>query len=741
MATKNLVIVESPTKAKTISKFLGSDYKIESSFGHIRDLPKSKLGVDIENNFEPQYVVPTKSKKRATELKKLADKAKIIYFATDEDREGEAISWHLVNIFKTPKEKIKRIVFHEITEDAIKEAIANPRDIDLHMVDAQQARRVLDRLVGYQLSPFLWKKVARGLSAGRVQSVAVRLIVEREREIQAFVPQEYWSIESIFEADNQNFESRLHKISDKVIDKFEVKNETEAKKILKDLEQATYEVEKIERKQTKKKPLPPFTTSTLQQAANSRLGFSAKQTMMLAQQLYEGIELGSEGSVGLITYMRTDSVNLASKFLDEAASYIKEKIGDKYHAGAKKYSAKSKLAQEAHEAIRPTAAANDPESVKNYLNDRQFRLYQLIWQRAIASQMTEAVMDNTTIDIAAKNTIYSFRSNGSIIKFDGFLKIYPTSTKENILPDVKENQSVNLIELNPLQHFTQPPARYSEATLVKVLEEHGIGRPSTYAPTISTIQDRGYVEKEDKKLKPTEMAFLVNDLLVEHFPKIVNYEFTANMEDDLDQVAEGKKEWQPVIKEFWEPFKNNLDEKDKELSKKELTEEATDEVCEKCGQPMVIKVGRYGKFLACTGYPECKNTKPLNGEAGEPQGPVETGEKCPECEHPLVKRKGRYGEFIGCSNYPKCKYIKKEASQTFGTCPACGKGKIVGKRSRRGFFYACDQYPDCKNALWGKPYIEEGQTEPAKCPDCGLILVHGPKETIKCSSKECKYQK
>ncbi|NUM25713.1 MAG: type I DNA topoisomerase [Candidatus Buchananbacteria bacterium] len=741
MAIKNLVIVESPTKAKTISKFLGSDYKIESSFGHIRDLPKSKLGVDIENNFDPQYVIPVKSKKRATELKKLADKAQNIYFATDEDREGEAISWHLVNIFKTPKNKIKRIVFHEITEDAIKEALKNPRELDLHLVDAQQARRVLDRLVGYQLSPFLWKKVARGLSAGRVQSVAVRLIVEREREIQAFNAQEYWSIESIFNANNQNFESKLNKIDDKVIDKLEISNEEQANKILKDLEQATYVIEKVEKKQTKKKALPPFTTSTLQQAANSRLGFSAKQTMMLAQQLYEGIELGSEGSVGLITYMRTDSLNLATKFLDEAAEYITTQLGKQYHAGIKKYSAKSKLAQEAHEAIRPTLAKNDPASVRPYLNDRQFKLYQLIWQRAISSQMAEAVMDNTTVDIKAQKTPYTFRSTGSIIKFDGFLKIYPTSTKENILPDISENQTVNLVELKPLQHFTQPPARYTEAALVKALEEYGIGRPSTYAPTISTVQERGYVEKEEKKLKPTEMAFLVNDLLVEHFPKIVDYQFTAHMEDDLDEVAEGKKEWQPVIKNFWEPFKENLDKKDSELTKKELTEQASDEVCDKCGKPMVIKVGRYGKFLACTGYPECKNTKPLDGETGEPQGPVETGEKCPECEHPLVKRKGRYGEFVGCSNYPKCKYIKKEAAQTFGTCPACGKGKIVGKRSRRGFFYACDQYPDCKNALWGKPYIEEGQSEPEKCPDCGSILVHGPKDSIKCSSRECKYKR
>ena len=735
---KNLVIVESPTKAKTISKFLGPEYKIESSFGHIRDLPKSKLGVDVENNFEPQYVIPPKAKKLANQLKKLADNSNLIYFATDEDREGEAISWHLVNIFKTPADKIKRIVFHEITEDAIKEALKNPRGIDLNLVNAQQARRILDRLVGYQLSPLLWKKVARGLSAGRVQSVAVRLIVEREREIQAFKTEEYWSIESIFKAQETEFESRLHQINGKIIDKLEIKDGKQAENILKDLQGAEYVVAKINKKQTKKRPLPPFTTSTLQQSANGRFGFSAKQTMMLAQQLYEGIELGGQGSVGLITYMRTDSLNLANKFLAEAQAYIKNKFGADYSSGPRRYKAKSKMAQEAHEAIRPTSVANDPGSIKQYLDDRQFKLYQLIWQRALASQMTEAVTDNTTIDITAVSTPYVFRSNGSVIKFNGYLKVYPISTKENILPALEEKDGVELVSLKPEQHFTQPPARYSEATLVKALEEYGIGRPSTYAPTISTIQERGYVEKEDKRLKPTDMAFLVNDLLVAHFPKIVDYQFTAHLEDDLDEIAEGKIKWQPVLHEFWGPFKKNLEKKDKELNKKELTETKSDEVCEKCGKPMVIKVGRFGKFLACTGYPDCKNTKPLNSENGQPAPVQETGEKCPDCGKPLVKRKGRYGEFTGCSGYPDCKYIKKQPAEEFGTCPKCGQGKITGKRSRRGWFYGCNQYPDCKFALWGKPVINEGQTEPEKCPDCGSILVHGPKETIKCSSKDCK---
>ncbi|MFA6322740.1 MAG: type I DNA topoisomerase [Candidatus Buchananbacteria bacterium] len=740
---KNLVIVESPTKAKTITKFLGKDYKIESSFGHIRDLPKSKLGVDVENNFEPQYVIPVKAKKQVAILKKLAEKSDQIYFATDEDREGEAISWHLAEVLKTPKNKIKRIVFHEITEEAIKEALKNPRHLDLNMVDAQQARRILDRLVGYQLSPLLWKKVAKGLSAGRVQSVAVRLIVERERLIQAFKPEEYWTLDAKFTAKNGEkieFEAKLNTIDGKTVDKLEIKNKEHADQILADLSKADYQVTEVEKKAAKKNPPAPFTTSTLQQEANHRLGFSAKQTMVIAQQLYEGINLGSQGQVGLITYMRTDSLNLAEKFLSEAESYIKESLGKDYTNGPRKHHAKSKTAQEAHEAVRPTSAFNAPEVVKEYLEPRQFRLYQLIWQRAIASQMTEAVLDQTRIDITAQKTPYTFRATGSVIKFAGYLKIYPAQTKENILPDLADGDQADLVSLDANQHFTQPPSRYTEASLVKILEEYGIGRPSTYAPTISTIQDRGYVIKEEKKLKPTEMALLVNDLLVEHFPDIVDYQFTAKMEDDLDEIAEGKIKWQPVLHEFWVPFKKNLDLKDKELNKKDLTEEKTDEVCEKCGKEMVIKIGRYGKFLACSGYPECKNTKPVEG--GIPmEAPKETGEKCPECDSPLVQRKGRFGLFTGCSNYPKCKYIKKSPSQEFGSCPKCKEGKIVGKRSRRGFFYGCNRYPDCDFALWGKPVMAEGATEPDKCPDCGSILVHAKDDEIKCSSKECKYKK
>lgn len=592
------MIVESPTKARTISKFLGPEYKIESSFGHVRDLPKSKLGVDVDNNFKPDYEIPTKAKKKVTELKKLAKDAEMIYFATDEDREGEAISWHLATIFKTPPEKTKRIVFHEITKEAILEAFKNPRDINKKLVDAQQARRVLDRLVGYKLSPFLWKKIARGLSAGRVQSVAVRLIVEREREIKAFIPDEYWTIENIFKADGQKFEARLAKIKDKSIGKLGIKDKEQAHKILADIKNIKYQVKEIENKEIKKSPLAPFTTSTLQQTANNRLGFSAKQTMMFAQQLYEGIKLSKEeGQVGLITYMRTDSVNLANKFVTEAEAHIKENMGAEYTSGPRTYKGKSKLAQEAHEAIRPTEVKYTPESIKEYLDEKQFKLYELIWQRSVASQMTEAKTDTTRVDIDAQGTDYTFRANGSVIKFPGYLKVYPTAAKENILPALKEKDIVELKTTNSDQHFTQPPARYSEATLVKDLEEYDIGRPSTYAPTISTIQDRGYVIKEERKLHPTDIAMLVNDMLVEHFPNIVDYKFTAALEDDLDKIAKGEKKWQPVIKEFYEPFIANLNNKEETLKKEDLLQVKELGTDPKTKKPVYVRVGRFGPFV------------------------------------------------------------------------------------------------------------------------------------------------
>ena len=728
----NLVIVESPTKAKTIAKFLSKDFKIESSFGHVRDLPEKKLGVDVKNNFEPTYVISPRAKKRVTELKKLAEKANLIYFATDEDREGEAISWHLAQIFNTPINQSQRITFHEITEEAIKEAIKNPRTIDLNLVDAQQARRILDRLVGYELSPFLWKKITRGLSAGRVQSVAVRLIVEREREIQNFKIEEYWEIVGQFrgQKNQEKFSAKLQKINNQTLDKLAIASEAEAKDLEKKLLQQEYYLAKISKKENKKHPLPPFTTSTLQQEANRRLGYSAKQTMMIAQQLYEGVEIAGEAT-GLITYMRTDSLNLSQKFLAEAGQYIQNNFGDKY-LDTKNFKTKSKGAQEAHEAIRPTNAGRTPESIKSSLDNKQFKLYQLIWQRALASQMSPATVENTSLDVNSKNNIYTFRTTGQIIKFDGFLKLYNTS-KEEILPNLSEKEAIECLKIEPQQKFTQPPARYSDATLVKAMEEKGIGRPSTYAPTIATIISRGYVQRdENKRLEPQEIAGLVNDMLVKHFPQIVDYDFTAKMEDDLDEIAEGEKKWQPVIKDFYEPFEKNLKAKEKELTKKDLTEEKSNEVCEKCGSPMVIKFGRYGKFLACSNYPDCKNVKKL-GSQGKAQKaePELLAEKCPDCGSPLALRKSRYGAFKGCSNYPKCKYIKKEAAADLNLdCPKCQTGKITTKRSRKGIFYGCNRYPECDAAFWGKPTGD-------KCTDCGWPMVE-TKTGVKCGNRECR---
>ncbi len=733
---KKLVIVESPTKAKTISRFLGRDFVIKSSNGHIRDLPKSKMGVDIEHDFEPHYVIPTKSRKLVNQLKKEAENASAIFFATDEDREGEAISWHLTQIFGTPEDKIHRITFDEITETAIKKAITQPRQVDKNMVNAQQARRVLDRLVGYELSPFLWKKIFKGLSAGRVQSAALRVIVEREREIEAFKPKEYWLIEADFEKTDHSkpqLTARLHKINGQKVDKFEIKNQPEANKITEALSNAGYKIDNVELKQLKRLPYAPFTTSTLQQEANIKYGFSSRQTMYLAQQLYEGVALGKDGSVGLITYMRTDSVNLSSKFLNEAKDFITQTFGKEYALSSPRYfKKKQRLAQEAHEAIRPTDVRRTPESIKDCLDARMFKIYSIIWRRAVASQMPDAQIDQTAIDVVSTNN-YTFRTTGSTIRFDGFYKVYPNNQKDVILPSVKKGELINLLELKIQQKFTEPPARYSEAGLVKILEEYGIGRPSTYAPTISTLLSRKYIEKEQRRLKPTEMGFLVNDVLVEHFPQIVDYKFTAQMEENLDEIAAGKKDWVPVIKDFYTPFKDNLRKKESEVSKKALTEKSTDEVCEKCGQPMVIKMGRFGKFLACSGFPECKNTKKINGN-GEKEEPELVDEKCPECGRQLLKKVGRYGPFLGCSGYPDCKYLKKIENSTGIKCPECNLGEIVERRSRRGKpFYSCNQYPKCKFALWSKPTGE-------KCPECGSLLVFG-KKTHNCSNKECKYSR
>ncbi len=746
---KTLVIVESPTKAKTITKFLGKDYKILSSFGHVRDLPKSKLGVDVEHGFEPNYIVSRDKTAVVKELKAAAKKADAVLFATDEDREGEAISYHLAFILDIDPSDAKRIVFHEITKSAILEALEHPRALDLKLVDAQQARRVLDRLVGYNLSPFLWRKVTRGLSAGRVQSVAVRLVVEREREIQAFKAEEYWSVEGLFapkeqgkknlptgQAGQEQFTAKLNVIAGKKLDKLDLKNKEQVDEILKNLAGATYAIKNVEAKQTKRTPPPPFTTSSLQQEANHNLGFSAKQTMRLAQQLYEGVALGSEGQVGLITYMRTDAVNLSQKFLEEAKQTIGSEFGNKYQLDAPRfYKNKSKGAQEAHEAVRPTEASRTPDTVKPFLDRNQFRLYDLIWRRAVATQMAAAELNSVVIDLESSNQ-YGFHATGQTVTFDGFLKLYPDKTKENVLPKLTVGESMDCNELKPEQHFTEPPARYSDATLVKVLEEHGIGRPSTYAPTIATIEDRGYVERnEQKKLQPKEIAYLVNDLLVEHFPQVVDYQFTAQMEENLDEIARGEKDWQPIISTFYHPFKENLDKKDSELNKKDLTEEKTDEVCAKCGKPMVIKMGRFGKFLACTGYPECKTTKPLPGDEKAAPMAEPTNEKCDKCGEPMLKRMGRYGPFLGCSAYPKCKNLKNIEIKVNLKCPKCKDGDIVQRRSKRGrTFFGCNKYPDCDFAMWDKPTGDI-------CPTCSQPLTFGAKGMIKCSNKECGYKK
>jgi len=726
-----LVIVESPTKAKTIKGFLGKDYIVESSYGHVRDLPKSKLGVDTENNFEPTYEVPLKAKKQVAKLKKLAKDAEMVYFASDEDREGEAISWHLEKLLNVDKKKQKRIVFHEITKKAIMEALENPRDLNINLFHAQEARRILDRLVGYKLSPLLWKKVTRGLSAGRVQSVAVRLIVEREEERRKFKAEEYWTVAGeASKDDSPKFDIALHKESDKVLKKFDI-DEKKAKQAQKDIKANKLVVTNVKATEHKKAPLAPFTTSTLQQDAHRRFGYSAKQIMMLAQQLYEGIKLGSKGSHGLITYMRTDSFNLSDSFKSATDEYVTDKLGKEYmFEGGRVFKKKAKFTQEAHEAIRPTEVINDPESVKEYLDPKQLKIYTLIWQRAVASQMTEAVTETTSVAIDSKGTDWTLKAVGTVTKFAGWKAIYKNNSEENELPAIAEGDILNLDTLEALQHFTTPPARYSEAGLVKAMEALGIGRPSTYAPTISTIITRQYVTKEEKRLAPTEIGEIVNKLLMEHFHDIVSYNFTAQMEDDLDEIAEGKKEWQPIISDFYKPFEKNLMKKEEELDKKKITETATDEKCDKCKNDMVIKLGRFGKFLACTNYPECKNTKPI-GDDGKPEEVEKIDEPCPTCGKDMVAKTGRFGKFIACSDYPKCKTTKSKDQGTGVKCGLCKDGEMVTKRSKRGkIFYGCNQYPKCEHLLWGKPTGKN-------CPDCKKLLYQANKSTVKC--EDCDY--
>jgi len=725
-----LIIVESPTKAKTISSFLKGDFRVLSSYGHVRDLPKSKLGIDVDHNFEPHYIIPPKAKEHVAELTAAAKKADEVILASDEDREGEAIAWHIAYILTHPEEKkrknksgasgenhtqpTQRIVFHEITKSAIEEALAHPRQIDLRLVDAQQARRVLDRLVGYELSPFLWRKIRYGLSAGRVQSVALRLVVEREREIQKFSAQEYWSIDGLFSAahDQKTFSGHLATYASKHVGKMSIHTESEAHAIVAALQKTAWHVEAIATKEIGRAPAPPFTTSTLQQEAARKFGFSAKQTMSIAQQLYEN---------GLITYMRTDSVNLAASATAQAREVIIKQFGASYALEAPRhYATKSKGAQEAHEAIRPTDFSR-PAAAISFKERGHQRLYELIWKRALACQMQIARLQQTAVDIASPRKEHIFRANGQVVLFDGFMRVYTEGSdngpeeEDNLLPPLARGDALTARAITPEQHFTEPPARYTDATLIKALESYGVGRPSTYAPTLSTIQERGYVEKIDKKYVPTDIGCVVNDMLVKHFPEIVDINFTSHIEEELDEIAEGRIPWTQVCKEFYDPFKKHLDEKESSVEKHV---EISQTLCPHCGKPMIIKFGRMGKFLACPD-PENKFTMPIPEEAAKIKELEEKtkDERCPLCGAPMKVKRGRFGFFLGCSRYPECKGMSRIWNKIGFTCPACLEsperrdkpGDLVERkgRGRSKPFWGCTRYPDCTFILNVKPTTQE----------------------------------
>ncbi|HEX9911669.1 MAG TPA: type I DNA topoisomerase [candidate division Zixibacteria bacterium] len=733
---KNLVIVESPAKTKTLKKFLGKEYQLEASLGHVKDLPRKNLGVKIEEDFKPEYLIIPGKKKVIERLKKEAKKSKKVYLAPDPDREGEAIAWHIAEEIKRNNPNIFRVTFNEITREAVLKGISNAGSIDMNKVNAQQARRILDRLVGYKVSPFLWKTVYRGLSAGRVQSVALRIICEREEEIEKFVPQEYWSITGLFETEKkESFSANLVKIKG---EDFRIENQTQAEKILKDIEQKKFEVTSVKIEKRVRNPYPPFITSTLEQDSAKRLYFSPKKTMLLAQQLYEGIDLGEKGSVGLITYMRTDSVRISDSAKKAAYDFIKENFGSDYLPDKPREYKSRKTAQEAHEAIRPTYLEYKPEDIKKYLSKDQFKLYQLIYNRFLASQMKEALYDTTTVEIEGDS--YTFRATSSELRFDGFLKVYQEikeengeNEKEGKLPFLEKGERLNLLKLDPQQHFTKPPPRFSEATLIKELEANGIGRPSTYAQIVGTIEDRSYATKEKKKLFPTELGKTVNRILVENFPDLFEVGFTAEMEEELDRIEEGEDDWVKVLKDFYIPFKSMLEEAEKKKKEiKSTTQEKTEEVCEKCGSPMVIRWGKHGRFFACSAYPKCKNTKPLNNEKNHL-----TEEKCELCGSSMVIKNGRYGKFLACSKYPECRNTKPYSLGI--TCPkeGCG-GFIVEKKSRRGkIFFGCSNYPACKFATWYKPVKES-------CPQCGanfLVFKESKSKGEYLLCLKCKYEK
>ncbi|MEC0255935.1 type I DNA topoisomerase [Paenibacillus lautus] len=683
----SLVIVESPAKAKTIGKYLGSKYIVKASMGHVRDLPKSQIGVEVENDFNPKYITIRGKGSVLKELKDASKKVKKVYLAADPDREGEAIAWHLAHALELDDTQSLRVVFNEITKTAVKDAFKTPRKINMDLVNAQQARRILDRLVGYKISPILWKKVKKGLSAGRVQSVAVKIILDRENEISAFVPEEYWTITAKLAIKGSAFEAKFTQLNGA---KKELTNEQEVNEILEAIRDASFQVGEVKERERQRHPSPPFTTSSLQQEAARKLGFRAAKTMSVAQQLYEGVELGKEGTVGLITYMRTDSTRISGTAQEEAKEYITEKYGDPFvPESPRQYSKKAANAQDAHEAIRPTSVLRDPESMKPFMSRDQLRLYKLVWERFVASQMSSAVLDTLSVDITAGKTV--FRATGSKVRFPGFMKVYVegnddgTTEEDKYLPELHSGDILEKQDIEPKQHFTQPPPRYTEARLVRTLEELGIGRPSTYAPTLETIQKRGYVAIEEKKFMPTELGELVIEQMEQFFPEILNVEFTANMEEDLDHVEEGSEDWVKVLAEFYESFEKRLEVAEEEMKEIEIEDEVSDEICEKCGKPLVYKLGRFGKFLACSGFPDCRNTKPIVKDIGV-------------------------------------------------ACPKCKEGHVVERRSKKGrIFFGCDRYPECDFVSWDKP-----STKP--CPNCSSLMVEKKsKQGIKLQCTSCDY--
>ena len=729
----NLVIVESPAKAKTIKKYLGKEFEVLASYGHVRDLVPKEGAVDPEQCFAMKYQVIDRNDKHVKAITTKLKQAEALYLATDPDREGEAISWHLYELLKgrrVLKDKaVHRVVFNEITKRAVQDAVAHPRGLSMDLVNAQQARRALDYLVGFNLSPLLWKKVRRGLSAGRVQSPALRLICEREEEIEAFKAREYWTIEADTEKKGQGFVAKLTQFDGEKLTQFSITDGERAGEVERTLLAAAdgqLTVLNVEKKQRKRNPAAPFTTSTLQQEAARKLGFTAQRTMRIAQQLYEGVDIGN-GAVGLITYMRTDSVNLADEAMAELRSYISEKFGaDQLPKTPRRFKTKAKNAQEAHEAIRPTSVLHEPEAIAKHLDKDQLKLYGLIWKRTVACQMVHATIDTVAADLGAGEGNV-FRANGSTIASPGFIQVYlegkddakPGDDDEKMLPPLQVGEAITLRKIRPEQHFTEPPPRYSEASLVKALEEFGIGRPSTYASIISTLQDREYVEMDRKRFIPTDVGRVVNKFLTNYFTQYVDYDFTARLEDELDAVSRGEEEWIPLLEKFWQPFKDRIDHTQENVQRSDVTQEKIDEKCPKCGGQLAIRLGRNGRFIGCTNYPECDYTRNLDDDGSAGAEPEKVGRDCPKCGSELVFKQGRYGKFIGCSAYPKCRFIEplEKPKDTGVTCPKCHKGTLMQRKSRRGkIFYSCSTYPKCDYAVWNEPVAEP-------CPSCGWPVL------------------